>query len=93
VARTKGHAWTESDDLAALYLYKYGDPRRRPTVEDVARARGMSQASLLMRIANFRAIDGGAGLRNKSRQSETVYQRYGKLSEAELRALAFGAGQ
>lgn len=86
--RVKAHAWTESDDLAALYLYKYGEPRRRPTVEDVAHARGMSPASLLMRIDNFRAIDGGAGLRNWSRQSEAVCQRYGKLSEGELRALA-----
>src|SRR5258705_12038818 len=86
--RVKVHPWTESDALAALYLYKYGDARRRPTVEDVARARGMSRASLLKRIANFRAIDGGAGLRNWSRQSEAVYQGYGKLSEAELLALA-----
>ena len=86
--RVKAHAWTESDDLAALYLYKYGDSRRRPTVEGVARAQGMSRASLLKRIANFRAIDGGAGLRNWSRQSEAVYRAYGKLSEAELRALA-----
>lgn len=53
----------------------------------------MSEASLRMRIANFNVIDGGAALRNWSQQSETVYQRYGKLSEAELRALAFGKGQ
>jgi hypothetical protein len=86
------HDWTESDDLAALYLYKYGNPQRRPTVEDVARDRGMSPASLLMRIANFKAMDGGAGLPNWSQQSEAVYQRYGQLSETELRALAFGKG-
>jgi hypothetical protein len=85
----KVHDWTEADDIAALYLYKYGDQQRGPTVEDVAHSRGMSEASLRMRIANFKAIEGGAGLRNWAEQSGTVYRRYRNLSEPELRALAF----
>lgn len=85
------HTWTEADDLAALYFYKYGE-RPDATIAGVALSRGMSEDSLRMRIANFKAIDAGSGLDNWARQSEDVFRRYSALSQADLYSLAFGEG-
>lgn len=52
------HAWTEGDDLAALYLHKYGD-RTAAKLQHVATARGISASSLKMRIGNFKALASG----------------------------------
>lgn len=80
------HKWTESDDVAALYLYKYGDGRAA-TIEAAARSRGISAASLRMRIGNFKALDSRSGLQNWARQSETVFKQYGDLPDSQLRGL------
>lgn len=80
------HSWTESDDITALYLYKYGHGDAA-TVEAAARSRGMSAASLRMRIANFRALDSGSGLQNWARQSERVFKEYGDMPESQFREL------
>ena len=86
--RMKRHHWTEQDDIAALYLYKSGSLGRAPSIDIVARNRGMSADSLRMRMGNFRAIDTGSGLDHSAQLSRSVYERYAKLSEPELRKLA-----
>lgn len=80
------HTWTESDDLVALYLYKYGDGKAA-TVQAIAASRGISAASLRMRIGNFKALDSGKGLQNWARQSEMVFTKYGDVSESQLTEL------
>ena len=82
------HRWSERDDAAALYLYKFGRTAAAPDVKDAARRLGMSDASLRMRIQNFRAIDTGAGLGHFAQQSSSVHRRCGALAEPELRRLA-----
>jgi hypothetical protein len=58
----KGHRWTEQDDIAALYFYKFGNLRRSSSIDVVGDHRGMGGGSLRMRVANFRAIDAGGSL-------------------------------
>jgi hypothetical protein len=82
------HRWTEQDDIVALYLYKYGDRPGSPRIERVARARGMSAASLKMRIRNVRYLDQGDALAHCARQTVEVYRKCAKLAEPRLRDLA-----
>jgi len=89
----KVHDWTLQDDIVALYLYRYGNSPYAPSVKNVARRRGMSEASLLLRIQNFKAIDTGSGLPNSAAQSRAAYSEHGQLSEPELRKLAFPPDQ
>lgn len=87
------HRWTESDDLAALYVSKFGvehlhystdDP-----IEEIAKSKEIKPGSFRMRIQNFRALDGKKGLENYAKQSKDIFERYRNLSEPELRRLAF----
>jgi len=82
------HQWTEEDDIAALYLYKFGDRPGAPVIDDVAGVRGMSADSLGRRIQNFRYLDTGAGLDHYAKQTAAIYREYSTLPEAELRTLA-----
>jgi hypothetical protein len=63
-ATMKNHHWTESDDCAALYLYRFGRGLPQSAFTKAARARGMSESSLRMRVGNFKAIETGTGLGN-----------------------------
>lgn len=83
------HRWTEDDDLAALYVFRFGTTGLPYSLETVAKRRGIDPASFKMRIGNFRAIVGQGGLTNYARQSENVYRAHGRRSMDELRALAF----
>ncbi len=89
----KQHVWSESDDAAALYLYRFGERPPNITIAGVAKASGMSEASLRMRIGNFKAIDSGSGLGNWAKQSERVFRLYGDVSEDVLLRAAFGGGK
>lgn len=81
------HRWSETDDIAALYVYRFGVERLGTSVTELARSRGIKPGSLRMRIKNFQAIDGTGGLENWADQSERIFQRYGQLSEEALRRL------
>jgi hypothetical protein len=83
------HKWTESDDLATLYVYKFGTENLPYSMDDVAARRGIKAGSFRMRIANFQALDGKGGLDNYARQSKDIYDHYQNLSEPELRRMAF----
>ena len=90
----KCHDWTEQDDIAVLYLYKFGSLDRTAGINTVSKKRGMSVDSLRMRIGNFRSIDTGSGLDHYAQQSQSVHQRYGNLSSrtAKARRLMNSAG-
>ena len=83
------HQWTESDDLAALYVYKFGVGNLPYSQEEIAVRRGIKPGSFAMRIQNFQALDGKGGLDNFARQSKDIYERYQHLSEADLRRIVF----
>lgn len=80
------HHWTEDDDLVAVYLYKHGTAHLGISVEEIAQKLGMSTASMKMRIQNVKSADAGTGLPHSSKQTGSVLDRFGGLSEAELRA-------
>lgn len=84
------HTWTERDDIKALYLYKYGTDNLSSAIKHIADSIGTSEASLRMRIANFKAIDTGSGLDNFARQSKNVFCKYKNFSRNELYERAFG---
>lgn len=83
------HRWTEDDDLAALYVYRFQTNGLPYTVEMIAKRRGIDFGSFKMRVANFKAIDGKGNLNHAAKQSVSVFRRYGRLTQEELRAKAF----
>jgi hypothetical protein len=83
------HRWSVRDDLAALYVHKFGYQRVVGSIAEIASFVGIELGSFKMRVSNFAALDGGGGLSNASRQSRDIYGRYARLSEPELRRLAF----
>ena len=82
------HRWTEQDDIVALYFYKFGDLGLTSSLATVGERRGMGGGSLRMRVGNFRAIAGGGRLDHAALQSRVIYEKYGHLSEPDLRKLA-----
>lgn len=83
------HRWSEEDDLAALYVFRFGTTGLPYSIETIAKRRGIEPGSFKMRVGNFRAIAGQGGLSNYARQSADVFQRHGRRAISELRALAF----
>jgi hypothetical protein len=83
------HQWTEGDDLAALYVYKFGVEKLPYSIEDIAARKGIKVSSFRMRILNFQALDDRGGLENYAKQSKEIYDHYRKLPEADLRRMAF----
>ena len=83
------HQWTESDDIAALYVYKFGVEHLPYTIKEIASRKGIEFGSFRMRIQNFNALDGKGGLDHYAKQSKDIYENYKALSETELRQLAF----
>jgi len=66
VAKTgERHTWNESDDIIAYYLYRTrwgGAPTLPLNKKEIAKMLGMSEASLIMRQANFASLNGKGGL-------------------------------
>ncbi len=85
------HKWTETDDIAAFYVYRFGHERIARSKAELAKTLGIRLASFEMRIKNFQAIDGGGGLSNYAHQSAQVYKRYQSASESEPRAVVLSA--
>ena len=85
------HRWSEADDIAALFVYRFGADRLGTTTTDLAHSRGIKPGSLRMRIKNFQALDGKGGLENWANQSEQIFRRYRTASEETLRALILPA--
>lgn len=77
-----GHSWTETDDLAALYLFRC--PTGQWTLADVSRALGIDDRAMRMRVSNHRAIETGKGLRNASKQTQRVHRSFASLSCSQL---------
>jgi hypothetical protein len=81
------HHWSESDDIAALYAYRFGVERMQTTLTELARSLGIKPGSFRMRVKNFQALDGKGGLENWANQSDRVFERYRHATEPTLRAL------
>ncbi|HJQ35814.1 MAG TPA: hypothetical protein VKB93_01615 [Thermoanaerobaculia bacterium] len=81
------HRWTEADDIAALYVYRFGPERLGMSTTELARSRGIKAGSFRMRVKNFQALDGRGGLKNWADQSAQVYDRFRNASEETLQRL------
>jgi hypothetical protein len=81
------HRWSEADDIAALYVFRFGVERLRMTMADLARSREITPGSFDMRVRNFGAMRGKGHLTHAARQSRRVLERYGDLAEEQLRTL------
>jgi hypothetical protein len=77
------HKWKLNDDLAAFYLYKYGTSSE---IKSAAKKLNIKFDSLKMRIQNFAFLDTNKGLRNYSKQTESVYLSKKNLNKIELKA-------
>jgi hypothetical protein len=84
------HRWSEADDIAALYVYRFGIERLGMTIVDLARSRDIKPGSFRMRMKNFQALDGKRGLENWADQSEQVFRRYATMEPESLRQLIIG---
>jgi len=85
------HRWSETDDIAALYVYRFGYRGIARSRNTLANLLGLPAGSFGMRIKNFEAIDNGGGLSNYARQSAGVYDRHKLTTEPELRAILLAA--
>jgi hypothetical protein len=81
--------WSINDDLAALYVFRFGTTGLPYSLATVAKRRGVDPGSFKMRVSNFKAAAGGRGLENFARQTSEVYERRRNTSMAELRRMAF----
>jgi len=84
--RAPPHAWRWDDDAVAFYLYRAGTDEI--TLDDVESALGIRPGVMKMRIANFKALDGGGGLGNASQQSRAAFEKYKDTDDDELRKRA-----
>lgn len=84
--RAPPHAWRWEDDVVALYLFRAGTSEK--TLAEVDRRLGITPEAMRMRIANFKALAGGGGLENASRQSRAVFDKHKGTPDAELRQMA-----
>ena len=82
------HTWKKTDDIVALYLWKFGADSLNVPLPQIAALLGMSEASLRMRMRNFQSIHSGGALTNWAVQSENIYDRFYNISEPELTKLA-----
>lgn len=85
------HKWTETDDVAAFYVYRFGHERIARSKPELAETLGIRPASFGKRIQNFKAIDGGGGLSHYAQQSVRVFKQYQSATEPRLRAVVLSA--
>jgi len=83
------HHWTERDDMAALYVYRFGVEGTPYSIISMAESLGIGHKSFKMRLRNYLAIEGKGGLENYARQSRAIYERHGTSPALLLRDLAF----
>lgn len=83
------HRWSEGDDLAAFFVFRYGTTALPYSIETIAEHRGIGTDSFRMRVRNFKAAAGEGGLKNYSRQTADIYRRFGRAPMEELRRIAF----
>jgi hypothetical protein len=83
------HHWTREDDLAVLYVYRFGTDKLGREMQDIAKSMGISLGSFKIRIQNFAAIDGKGGMDHFALLSKEVYDEHKQTDEEKLRRLAF----
>ncbi len=83
------HNWIEKDDIIVLYVVKYGYENIPYSKSDIAKIIDTSEGSLNYRIGNFKAIQGVGSATHYAKLSKMVFDNYEKLSEEELKNLAF----
>jgi hypothetical protein len=81
------HEWSVEDDVVALFLYRFSESGLPLSTDEIGEKLGMGRESLVMRIANFRSLDGGDGLSNWSKQSAKVYEAHKDTPQEQLKAL------
>lgn len=81
------HRWTEADDIAALYVYRFGTDRLGMSMADLARSRDITTGSFNMRMRNLGAIQGDGNLTHVAQQSRRIFDLYSDAMEEQLRRL------
>jgi hypothetical protein len=84
------HHWSEADDIAALYVYRFGAERLGTTSTELARSRGIKPGSFDMRVRNFGAICGDGNLTHVAQQSRRIFALYADVAEEQLRGRISG---
>lgn len=72
-----------------LYVHKFGYANSPLSKQQIAHKIGVSTGSVNYRLGNFKAIEGIGKATHYAKLSLAVYERYSKLSETELRKVAF----
>jgi hypothetical protein len=87
------HRWSEADDVAALYVYRFGYQGLARSRSAVAQALGLGPDSFGKRIRNIKYLDSGSGLSNYAKQTKRIYEQHNATREPELRAIVLAAIQ
>jgi hypothetical protein len=85
------HVWSEADDVAALYAYRFGTTRLGMTARELAQVRDISWGSFDMRMRNFGSVRGEGNLAHIARKSLRVLAKYGDAPEQDLRQIVLAA--
>jgi len=70
------HSWNKSDDVVALYLYRFGDDGLPLSIDEIGERLGMGAGALRMRLSNVTFVDGGNGLCHPAHQTRQVYAEH-----------------
>jgi hypothetical protein len=81
------HKWSKDDDLTAFYISRFGYSKLPMKEAELVAKLGMPRASFVMKIANFKHLEGESGLSNYSIQSKKIYDSYRQLPEIEIRGI------
>jgi len=87
------HRWSDADDVAALYVYRFGLQGLARSQSALAQALGISAGSFGMRIQNVSFLATGSGLPNYAKRTERIYAQHNATPETKLRAIVVAAIQ
>jgi hypothetical protein len=87
------HRWSDADDVAALYGYRFGYQGLARSRSALAQALGIGADSFGMRIRNISFIDTGTGLSKYAKQTKRIYDQHRATPEPGLRAVVLAAIQ
>ena len=73
--------WSLTDELWALYNYKYPDDY---TIDEICSFTGIKKSSFKMKLSNIKYLDAGIGLSNYSKLNRAVYDIYHNYSKTQL---------
>lgn len=89
--------WTMQEEILALYLYTAEKEKSAlispKDMDELSGAFGISMEDMMLRMDDFRCLDGKGGRGDVATQTKKVFDAYGRLSAERLMAILSKGGQ